>query len=153
MAGKGLAVGVAAALLGAWASPANAAVLDAVYSGTLVCDRLPFTEARMREGIEVTISGGTVKYRQVVRLRENAERTAEQGTGTLNGQAIALQGSWKEGGREYEARYSGTFVRRSAMLKGTQTWSENGKTLTRSCSGAIKRPLRAFLPRKKKAAQ
>ena len=56
------------------------------------------------------------------------EPVAEQGTGTLSGQNIDLQGSWKGGTREYEAKYSGTFVRRSAKLKGTQTWTEGGKT-------------------------
>jgi hypothetical protein len=41
-------------------------------------------------------------------------------------------------------------VRRTARLKGTQTWTDGGKTLTRACSGAIKRPFKAFLPRPKK---
>ena len=53
---------------------------------------------------------------------------------------------------QYQAKYSGTVVRRHAKLKGTQTWSEGGKTMTRACSGAIKRPLKPFLPRKKPAA-
>ena len=43
-------------------------------------------------------------------------------------------------------------VRRSAQLKGTQTWTEGGKTMSRACSGAIKRPLKPFLPRNKKPA-
>jgi hypothetical protein len=38
-------------------------------------------------------------------------------------------------------------VRRSAKLNGTQTWTVAGKTLTRDCSGVIKRPLKPFLPR------
>jgi hypothetical protein len=147
-----MAIGFAvAALVGGAAPPAAAAVLDAVYSGTLVCDRLPFTEAKMREAIEVTIADGAVKYRQVVRLREEAEPSPEHGTGTLDGQSITLQGTWKERDREYQAKYSGTFVRRGAKLKGTQTWSTDGKTVTRACTGAIKRPLKAFLPRKKQA--
>jgi hypothetical protein len=88
-----------------------------------------------------------------VRLHHAAvESVEEQGTGTLSGQTIDLQGSWKSGSHEYQAKYSGTFVRRSAKLKGTQTWTEGGKTMTRACSGAIKRPLKPFLPRKKPAA-
>jgi hypothetical protein len=43
-------------------------------------------------------------------------------------------------------------VCRSATLKGTQTWTDGGKTVTRACNGAIKRPLRPFLPRSKKQA-
>ena len=78
------------------------------------------------------------------------EATAEQGTGTIDGQKINLQGDWKSGSRQYEAKYSGSFVRRSAKLKGTQTWTDGGKTVTRACAGAIKRPLKAFLPRDKK---
>jgi hypothetical protein len=131
-------------------TPAAAQVLDAVYRGTLLCDKLPFTQARLREAIEVTIAGGKVRYSHVVRLREEAEPVAERGTGTLDGRHISLHGSWEGGSRRYEASYSGTFVRRSARLRGTQTWSVGGRIITRACSGAIKRPLKPFLPRKQK---
>jgi hypothetical protein len=69
-------------------------------------------------------------------------------TMTLSGQNISLLGSWKSGNRQYEAKYAGTFVRRRADLKGTQTWNDGGKTINRDCSGTIKRPLR--MPREKK---
>ena len=135
------------------ASPAAAEVLDATYRGTLVCDKLPFTSDKMREAIEVVITGGAARYSHVVRLRNLAvEAAAEQGTGTIDGQKIDLQGTWKGGGREYAAKYSGSFVRRSARLKGMQTWTDGGKTVTRACAGAIKRPFRPFLPRNKKQA-
>ena len=149
----GNAIGVlAAAMIAVVAAPAAAQVLDADYSGTLVCDKLPFTETKMREAIDVTIVGGAARYTHVVRLKAVAvEAAAEQGFGTVIGQNISLQGSWSGGNREYRAAYSGTFVRRTARLKGTQTWSAGGKTITRACSGAIKRPLKVFLPRKKKA--
>ena len=52
------------------AVPAAAQVRDAVYRGTLVCDKLPFSASRGREAIEVTIAGGTVRYSHVVRLRD-----------------------------------------------------------------------------------
>jgi len=135
------------------ATPAAAEVLDATYRGTLVCDKLPFTSDKMREAIEVVITGGAARYSHVVRLRNLAvEAAAEQGTGTIDGQKIDLQGTWKGGGREYAAKYSGSFVRRSARLKGMQTWTDGGKTVTRACAGAIKRPLKPFLPRNKKPA-
>jgi hypothetical protein len=87
----------------------------------------------------------------VVRLRNAAvEATKEQGTGKIDGQKIDLQGSWKDASRSYEAKYSGSFVRRSAKLKGTQTWTDGGKTAIRACAGAIKRPFKPFLPRDKK---
>ena len=154
MVRAGHATGIlAAALIAATSAPAAAEVLDAVYHGTMVCDRMPFTQGKMREHIAVTIAGGTVKYSHVVRLRDaEVEPVAEQGTGTLNGQNIELQGSWKGGAREYQAKYSGTFVRRHAKLKGTQTWTEGGKTTARACSGAVKRLLKPFLPRNKKPA-
>ncbi|MBI3759674.1 MAG: hypothetical protein HY269_07970 [Deltaproteobacteria bacterium] len=133
------------------ATPATAQVLDAAYRGTLVCDKLPFTETGMREAIDVTISGGAARYTHVVRLRKDAvEATAEQGDGTVSGRNIKLQGSWNGENRQYKASYSGTFVRRSARLTGTQTWTDGGRIVTRACSGAIKRPLRAFLPRNRK---
>ena len=140
-----------AAMMTATGTPATAQVLDATYRGTMVCDKLPFTSGQMREAIEATVSGGSVRYTHVVRLRNAAvEATAEQGTGTITGQKIDLQGSWKSGSRQYEAKYSGSFVRRSARLKGTQTWTDGGKTVTRACAGAIKRPFKPFLPRGKK---
>jgi len=143
---------LAAAMMAAIATPAAAEVLDAVYRGTLVCDKLPFNSARMREAIEVTITGGAARYNHVVRLRDAAPEPAlEQGSGTVDGQKVDLQGSWKGGARQYDAKYSGTFVRRSAQLKGTQSWTDGGKTVTRACSGAIKRPLKPFLPRNKPA--
>jgi hypothetical protein len=147
----GIAIGVlAAAMVATAATPAAAEVLDAVYRGTLVCDKLPFTDTKMREAIEVTIAAGAARYSHVVRLRDTAEAAPEQGNGTVNGQNISLQGSWSGGNRAYKASYSGSFVRRSARLRGTQTWTDGGKTVTRACSGAIKRPLKAFLRRDKK---
>jgi hypothetical protein len=131
--------------------PAAAEVRDAVYRGTMVCDKLPFTQTRMREAIDVTISDGKVRYTHIVRLRESPEGTAEQGTGVLDGQDIALQGAWDGGNRRYKASYSGTFVRRSARLKGTQIWAIDGKDVTRACVGSVKRPFKAFLPRQKKS--
>jgi len=139
---------LAAAMMTAMAGPVAAQVLDATYRGTMVCDKLPLISQQTREAIEVTISGGAVRYTHVVRLRNAAvEATAEQGTGTLDGQRINLQGSWKGGSRQYEATYSGSFVRRSARLKGTQSWTDGGKSVTRACAGAIKRPFKPFLPR------
>jgi hypothetical protein len=131
--------------------PAAAEVRDAVYRGTMVCDKLPFTQNRMREAIEVTIADDKVQYKNVVRLLDPPETTVERGTGTLNGQDISLQGAWDGGSRRYKASYSGTFVRRSAKLKGTQVWAIDGKDVTRHCVGAIKRPFKVFLPRQKKS--
>jgi hypothetical protein len=155
MARTGQVVGMLAAamMMAASATPAAAEVLDAVYRGTMVCEKLPFTSTKLREAIEVTIAGGAARYNHVVRLRDSAaEAVPEQGDGKVSGQGIELQGSWKGKGREYQAKYSGTFVRRSAQLKGTQSWTDGTKTATRNCTGAIKRPLKAFLPRKKTPA-
>jgi hypothetical protein len=152
MVRTGIAIGaLAAAMMAIVSTPVAAEVLNAVYRGTLVCDKLPFIETKMREAIDVTIVGGAARYTHVVRLKEAApEAAAEQGNGTVVHQNISLQGSWSGGNREYKAAYSGTFVRRTAILKGTQSWTDGGKTVTRACSGAIKRPLKAFLPRQKK---
>lgn len=147
---KQASVLIAALIATAAATPAVAEVLDATYRGTLVCDKLPFTGIGLREAIEVTIAGGSVRYGEVVRLsNRSAAPEPEQGTGTLSGQHIELQGAWQHAGRRYEAKYSGDFVRRSAKLKGTQTWTVGDKSVTRSCTGAIKRPLKPFLPHNK----
>lgn len=92
----GIAAGMLAGAVVVVASmPAAAQVRDAVYRGTLICDKLPFSAGKGREAIEVTIAGGTVRYSHVVRLRDVAEHVPEQGKGSLNGQDIELQGSWK----------------------------------------------------------
>jgi hypothetical protein len=145
---------LAAAMMAATGTPVAGQVLDATYRGTMVCEKLPFTSGQMREAIEVTVSGNAARYTHVVRLRNAAvEATAEQGTGTVSGTKIDLQGGWKGGSQQYEAKYSGSFVRRSARLKGTQSWTDGGKTVTRACTGAIKRPFKPFLPREKKQVQ
>ncbi|HXX07162.1 MAG TPA: hypothetical protein VEJ43_03720 [Pseudolabrys sp.] len=151
MTRDGCAAGLLGAALFAVAStPVSAEVRDAVYRGTLVCDKLPFSAGKGREAIEVTIAGGKATYTHIVRLYDAAEASREQGSGTLNGDNISLQGSWKGGNRQYEAKYSGAFVRRHAELKGTQTWTDGGNTITRACSGTIKRPFKIFLPGDKK---
>ncbi len=154
MTRTGQVVGMlAVAMIATSVTPAAAEVLDAVYRGTMVCEKLPFTSTKLREAIDVTIAGGAARYGHVVRLRDStAEPVPEQGAGTVSGQQIELQGGWKGKGREYQAKYSGTFVRRSAHLKGTQSWTDGAKTVTRNCTGVIKRPLKAFLPRKPKTS-
>lgn len=143
-AAAGIAIAAGVAIV---AMPATAQVRDAVYRGTMVCDKLPITGAKMREAIDVTITGSSVRYTHVVRLREAPEPVAEQGTGKLTGQDIALDGSWKSGEKAYRASYRGTFVRRSARLTGSQSWTDGARTYTRACTGVIKRPFRVFLPR------
>jgi hypothetical protein len=152
MVRTGKAIGVlAVAMIALGGTPAAAEVLNAIYRGTLVCDKLPFTETKMREAIVVTIAGVAARYTHVVRLKAAAtEPVAEQGYGSVVGQNIKLQGSWSGEARQYKADYSGTFVRRTARLKGTQIWTDGGKIVTRACSGAIKRPLKVFLARDKK---
>jgi len=141
--------GLAAVWVATMATPATAEVLDAIYRGTLLCGNLPFIKTARREAIEVNIDEGKVRYTHVVRLRDAPELKPEQGMGTLKAQDITLEGGWDGGGHSYKAKYSGTFVRRSVHLAGTQTWTVDGKTITRQCSGAVKRRLKAFLPRKK----
>src|SRR6186997_55412 len=122
MVRAGIAAGMlAGAAIVMAAMPAAAQVRDAVYRGTLICDKLPFSAGKGREAIEVTITGGTAQYSHVVRLRDTAEPVPDKGKGSITGQDIELQGSWKSGKRQYEAKYSGAFVRRHGDFKGTQT--------------------------------
>src|SRR5688500_19228412 len=92
-----------AAILATMATPATAEVLDAVYRGTLVCERLPFAQTTMREAIEVKITGGIVHYNHVVRLRDQPSEMVEKGVGVVKGQDIELQGAWTDGMRPYTA--------------------------------------------------
>ncbi len=79
-------------MIAAMSAPAAAEVLDAVYRGTLVCEKLPFTRTQMREAIDVTIIGGVARYNHVVRLRDKASEVLEKGAGVVKGQNIELQG-------------------------------------------------------------
>jgi hypothetical protein len=139
----------------AWAGTTEAsaqktapAVRDAVYRGTLVCTKLPF--GQMRTAIEATVTGNSVRYKQPVVMAEGRIQGHEEGSGSIDGDKINLKGAWKKGADGYEATYAGSFVRRSAKLTGTQNWTYNGKSYTATCTGAIKRPLAAFLPKDKK---
>src|SRR5262245_59088475 len=71
---------------------ARSQVRDAIYRGTMVCDKLPFFETAAREAIEVKIKGTSVTYTHIV--RERGEMSFEQGTGTLDGDKISLKGEW-----------------------------------------------------------
>jgi len=145
-----LAGAVALAVGGGVASAQTAPkVRDAIYRGTLVCAKLPFFEKASREAIEVKIKGSDARYIHVVRERQ--EMSFEQGTGTLDGEKLTLKGDWTGEDDSYQASYSGTFVRRSAQLSGTQTWQHGGRSYTRTCSGSIKRPFAVFLPGEGKA--
>jgi len=136
------------------AAPAQAQVRDAEYRGTLVCGKLPFAEDPTRAAIAVKLTGNEGPYDRPVHMpaRSNVVGT-ETGKVKVDGDKITLAGGWKGAKSSYEAIYSGNFVRRSAKLTGTQTWTHDGKSFTRTCSGAIKRPLAAFLPKQKKPAQ
>src|SRR5262245_59903782 len=112
--------------------PASAQVRDAVYRGTMVCDKLPFSAGKSREAIEDTIVGGSVRYSRVVRLRSTAEPTREEGSGTRNGDNISLKGSWKGGNRQFEAKYDGTFVEHRP---GTTATKPQAVPVTASSSG------------------
>jgi hypothetical protein len=136
------------------AMPAEAQVRDAPYRGTLVCGHLPFAQDPTRAAIEVKLSGNEGPYERPVHMPIRTKIAGkESGTAKVDGDKIVLIGSWKGEKDSYEASYSGTFVRRSAKLTGTQTWMHDGKSHTRNCSGVIQRPFAAFLPKQKKPAQ
>jgi len=155
--GKFSAAVAASLLCAALATPANAQtkVREAVYRGTLVCGKLPFIEDPVRAAIAIKIAGNAAQYSRPVRApRRGSVVGTETGTGMIDGDKISLKGEWRGELGNYNAAYGGTFVRRSAKLTGTQTWIHAGKSYKRDCSGVIKRPLAAFLPKdKKKGAQ
>lgn len=142
-----LAVAGLLSVFSATQAPAQTVVRNAVYRGTLVCDKLPFFETTAREALEVKIAGSEAKYTLIVREGRGAPTSTEQGSGKLEGEKISLAGNWNGKNDKYESSYSGTFVRRSAKLTGSQTWTHEGKSFTRNCTGVIKRPFAAFLPK------
>jgi hypothetical protein len=126
-------------------------VRDAEYRGTLVCDNLPFAAGQNRAAITVKLTSNEGAYERIVHLSGSRKVAGtETGTAKVDGDNISLTGAWKGEKGGYEASYSGTFVRRRAKLTGTQKWTHDGQSITRNCSGAIQRPLAAFLPKAKK---
>ena len=133
------------------AAPAHAQVRDADYRGTFVCEKLEFAQDPQRTAIVVKISGNEGQYERPVHIALRGRVAGkETGSAKIDGDKITLTGGWKGEQNSYEASYSGSFVRRSAKISGTQKWVHDGKGYTRTCSGAIKRPLAAFLPKQKK---
>ena len=148
-----MSVGLAAAVGAILAMPVQAQVRDAEYRGTLVCGKLPFAEDPTRAAIAIKLAGNEGPYERPVHMARSKVVGQETGKGKVEGDKITITGSWKGDKASYEATYSGTFVRRSATLTGEQNWTYEGKKFTRTCSGAIKRPLAAFLPKQKKPEQ
>jgi hypothetical protein len=144
-----------AMLVGAMvAMPAQAQVRDAEYRGTLVCGKLPFAQDPGRAAITVKLTGSEGPYERPVHMPVRGKIVGQEtGKVKVDGEKIAITGGWKGEKSSYEANYSGTFVRRSAKLTGQQSWTHDGKSYTRTCSGAITRPLAAFLPKPQKPAQ
>jgi hypothetical protein len=118
-----------------------------------VCGKLAFAQDPVRAAIAVKLDGNQGPYERSVNMTRSRVDGKETGAAKVDGEKITLTGGWKGDKSSYEATYSGTFVRRSAKLTGTQNWTHEGKSYTRECSGAIKRPLAAFLPKQKKPAQ
>ncbi|MBV9556923.1 MAG: hypothetical protein JO254_07570 [Pseudolabrys sp.] len=138
-------------LAGAFVSavtPAAAQVRDARYRGTLICSSLPFLKGYLRPMMTLTVKGSSAEYTQpVVDAEKGLQIGTETGSGSIDDRAIKLSGGWRGGPQSYEATYTGTFVRRAARLTGRQFWTHEGKTYTRTCAGALKRPFAVFLKR------
>ena len=139
--GHAIGVLVAAAIM-ATSAPAAAEVLDAVYRGTLVCDKLPFTRVQMREAIDVTISGGA-GYVHTVRLRDRASGPGE-GRRRRQRPEHRSPGIVERNTRQYEAKYSGVRVAQRPAQGYPKLMT--ALMVTRACSGAswpLKRSCRA----------
>lgn len=107
-----------------------------------------------RAAIRVKLTGSEGTYERPVHMPVRSGIVGQEvGKAKVDGDKIAITGGWRGEKSSYEASYSGTFVRRSAKLSGQQSWMHEGKSYTRTCSGAITRPLAAFLPKPQKPAQ
>lgn len=147
-------IGLAAAAGATLAMPVQAQVRDAEYRGTLVCGKLPFAQDPTRAAIVVKLAGNEGPYERPVHMPAHGKIAGQEtGKAKVDGDKITITGGWKGEKSSYEASYGGAFVRRSAKITGTQNWTHEGKSFTRNCSGAIKRPLAAFLPKQKKPAE
>jgi hypothetical protein len=112
---------------------------DGVYRGTLVCGSL--LRSRTRAAIELTMSGRDARFtRPVVMTEKGPVAGTETGTGTLDGDKLMLVGSWSGDKIGFESNYAGVFVRRASLkFTGMQTWTRDGKTTSRKCTGSAKR--------------
>jgi len=112
------------------------------------------TDCEIDVAIAVNIVSNEGSYERPVFMSGRGKLAGtEKGTAKVDGDKISLAGGWKGDKDSYEASYSGGFVRRSANLTGTQKWTHDGQSFTRNCTGSIKRPLAAFLPKSQKPPQ
>jgi DNA-binding winged helix-turn-helix (wHTH) protein len=130
-----MGVALAAGTVGAtirWSSR----TLDGALHGTILCEKLPFTDMPMVAPMRLKLSGNSAAYsRDVLGPDHIAVIGIEEGTGTVTSDgAIKLIGEWVLGpSMGYTASYSGTVGDRTAELRGTQNWKIEGLNHIRNC--------------------
>ena len=121
-------------------------IRDAVYRGTMVCGKLPFiqTGAGIDRGDD---RGNAAKYTRPVALADRHRRSTARRQRHGRERQDQPERHVEEGRRQLRGELYRRFRAPVAKLTGAQVWSHDGKTYKRECSGAIKRPLAAFLPK------
>ena len=111
-------------------------------------------DAKMREAIEVTIAGGAARYSHVVRLRDEA---AEAWRSRAPARSAARTSICRDRGRAEPANTRRNTAAPSCgatpSSKARRPGPMAARPITRACAGAIKRPLKPFLPRKQEAGR
>jgi len=136
-----LIIGLAFAVGTLSAPSAIAQSFDGTWRGKINCAKLSFARVpgdRVMP-IEINVSGSTATYTREVHNRAgSAVIGTEEGSGTVaNDGAIRLTADFKPTAADsqftYTASFRGRFHPATGRLRGTQVWSNAGRTENRSC--------------------
>ena len=118
-------------------SPLPATAAD-IWHGQIQCGPIPgVTSLPLRGDFDMVTDGSRLTYNRPVHVADQAALSGvrEQGTGTLTGNSIRLQGGASGPGYSYTSAYSGQMESRRALLAGEQIWttSKAGAPFHRDC--------------------
>jgi hypothetical protein len=119
----------------------SAQALDGNYQGTLVCEQVPFAAGPLRAPLDLSISGGSVKFaRPVFNLDGTRVLGSEVGGGSIDSDGkVRLTSYWVVRGGNAQGSYDGVLTVKGGTLTGTQSWVLGGEPHGRQCFAAIVR--------------
>jgi hypothetical protein len=119
----------------------SAQTFDGNYQGTLVCEQVPYAAGPLRAPLDITISGGSVKFaRPVFNLDGTRVFGSEIGGGSVDGDGkVHLTSSWVIRGGTAQGSYDGVLTVKGGTLTGNQSWVLGGEPRGRQCFAAVVR--------------
>ncbi len=111
-------------------------VIEGPFTGTLECDKLPWTKARLITAVSLSIRAGLVDFaRDVLSVDGSRKVGVETGTGTLDSDGIVqLNTSWISSTARFDGSYVGRVTATGGTLTGKQVLLLDGNRHDRTCT-------------------